>query len=246
MKKTLAILLTLMLCTATFAACTKNDANTNEENENQVENAGTENEEGTEETEDETPSLEGEDEQLPETEDVSGTPENNDAQENTPAVNPEEVEGEIADDEIAEDEIFEEEVEVSALAGIVDEIYAHKAPMFMYGTMPVDLTDEFSYTTYLGLSDVSKIEDAVVSESMIGAQAYSLVVAKVKEGQDAAAIAEEMKAGIDTRKWICVEADDVKVTTSGDLICFCMISSDFAPDFTAQDAIDGFMKAVAK
>ena len=116
----------------------------------------------------------------------------------------------------------------------------------MLGSIPVDLTDEFSYTTYLGLEDPSKISEAVVSESMIGAQAYSLVVAKVADGQDAAAVAEEMKAGINPRKWICVEADDIKVATSGNLICFCMIDSEYAEDFTAQDAIDGFLAATAK
>ncbi len=189
------------------------------------------------------------------------------AENNTPAVMPEqsnpEAEQEPTENEevsgtpvvttpdegVIEEEISEEEdfvIEVSELEAIINNIYANKAPQFMLGTMPVDLTDEFSYTTYLGLKDPSKIAEAYVSESMIGAQAYSLVVAKVADGQDAAAVAEEMKAGIDPRKWICVEADDIKTATSGNLVCFCMIDSEYAEDFTAQDAIDGFLAAVAK
>lgn len=164
----------------------------------------------------------------------------------TPAVNPEQVpeaEPENTEDETAEDEFV---IELSETEEIINEIYAKKAPQFMLGTMPVDLTDEFSYKTYLGLEDPSKIAEAAFSESMIGAQAYSLVVAKAAEGQDANAIAEEMKAGIDPRKWICVEADDIKTAVSGNYVCFCMIDSEFAEDFTAQDAIDGFLAAVAE
>ena len=149
---------------------------------------------------------------------------------------------------VDEDILVDEEMvmpETSELENIINTIYAEKAPQFMLGFIPVDLTDEFSYKTYLGLEDPSVIEEALASESMIGAQAYSLVVAKVKDGEDAEKIAEAMKAGIDTRKWICVEADDVKTAVVGNYVCFCMIDSEFASDFTAQDAIDGFVKAVA-
>ncbi len=191
-----------------------------------------------EEAEDNTPAVmpeesNPEEEQVPtENEEVSGTP---------VVTTPDE--GVIEEEIPAEDDFV---IEVSELEAIINDIYANKAPQFMLGTIPVDLTDEFSYTTYLGLDDPSKISEAIVSEAMIGAQAYSLVVAKVADGQDAAAIAEEMKAGINPRKWICVEADDIKTATSGNLVCFCMIDSEYAEDFTAQDAIDGFLAAVAK
>ncbi len=169
----------------------------------------------------------------------------------TPAVMPEVTPDEDAaeGEEIAdEDIIVDEEMimpEMSELEAIVNTIYENKVPQFMLGNIPVDLTDEFSYKTYLGLEDPSVIEEAIVSESMIGAQAYSLVVAKVKDGEDAEKIAEAMKAGIDPRKWICVEADDIKTAVVGDYVCFCMIDSEYAEDFTAQDAVDGFIAAVA-
>ncbi len=131
-----------------------------------------------------------------------------------------------------------------SVQGIIESIYNQKAPLFMIGTMPVDMTDEFSYKTYLGLDDVSVIKDAAVSESMIGAQAYSLVVVRVNEGVNAQEIADKMKSGIDTRKWICVEADDVKVAVAGDLICFCMISSEYKDAFTADDAINAFNNVI--
>lgn len=160
------------------------------------------------------------------------------AEDNTPAVMPEvDVPADGGEEAVMP--------EMSELEAIVNTIYEDKMPQFMLGNIPVDLTDEFSYKTYLGLDDPSVIEEAIVSESMIGAQAYSLVVAKVKDGEDAEKIAEAMKAGIDPRKWICVEADDIKTAVAGNYVCFCMIDSEYAEDFTAQDAVDGFLKAVA-
>ena len=103
-----------------------------------------------------------------------------------------------------------------------------------------EMLEEYTQKAQELIKDPSKIKEAVVSEPMIGAQAYSLVIAKVADGVDANAVANEMKSGIDPRKWICVEADDVKVTVKGDLICFCMISTDFASDYTAQDAMNTF------
>ena len=128
------------------------------------------------------------------------------------------------------------------LQGIVDSIYAQKAPMFMFGSMPVDLEDADAVKMFLGLDDASKVTDAIVSEAMMGSQAYSLVVVRAAEGIDAQTLADEMKAGIDTRKWICVEADDVKTAVYGDLVCFCMIDSEYADALTADDVTGAFTK----
>ena len=203
-----------------------------------------------EETTDEIlPEEETADEILPEeeiTEDVGNTPaaspeetpaepEEVPAEDNAPAASPEET---PASPE-------EAPAQTNSLEEIINKMYEKKAPGMMLGFIPVDLNDENSYTTYLGIKDPSKIAEVAVSEAMMGAQAYSLVVARVAPGQDANAVANEMKAGINPRKWICVEADDVKVTVSGDLICFCMISTVFSEEYTAQDAMDTF-KAIAK
>ena len=203
-----------------------------------------------EETTDEIlPEEETADEILPEeeiTEDVGNTPaaspeetpaepEEVPAEDNAPAASPEET---PASPE-------EAPAQTNSLEEIINKMYEKKAPGMMLGFIPVDLNDEDSYTTYLGIKDPSKIAEVAVSEAMMGAQAYSLVVARVAPGQDANAVANEMKAGIDPRKWICVEADDVKVTVSVDLICFCMISTVFSEEYTAQDAMDTF-KAIAK
>lgn len=127
---------------------------------------------------------------------------------------------------------------------IIEKIYAEKSVEFMVGTMPVDLTDtEWSLPAYTGLKDASKIKEAAFSEAMIGSIAYSLVLVRLNDSKDAKAVAEEMKSGIDTRKWICVEADDLKVAGYCDTVMLIMVSSEHAASVTAQDMVDAF-KAV--
>ena len=176
-------------------------------------------------------------------EETPAEPEEVPAEDNAPAASPEETPAEP--EEAPSDTPAEAPTATLSAEEIINKMYETKAPGMMLGFMPVDLNDENSYTTYLGIKDPSKIAEVAVSEAMMGAQAYSLVVARVAPGQDANAVANEMKAGINPRKWICVEADDVKVTVSGDLICFCMISTVFSEEYTAQDAMDTF-KAIAK
>ena len=51
-----------------------------------------------------------------------------------------------------------------------------------------------------------------------------------------------MKAGVDPRKWICVEADDLKVAGRADVVMLVMVNS--ANDMTAQSFVDAFQKTV--
>jgi hypothetical protein len=91
---------------------------------------------------------------------------------------------------------------------------------------------------FTGLSDVSKITDASVYESMMGSQAYSLVMVRVAEGADAKAVAQEMTDNIDTRKWICVGADEKIVAGYGDTVMLIMLDTQLG--LAAQDYVDAF------
>ena len=51
-----------------------------------------------------------------------------------------------------------------------------------------------------------------------------------------------MQSGIDPRKWICVEADDMMLAGSGDIVMLSMVSS--GSELTAQSYVDAFAKAV--
>lgn len=95
-------------------------------------------------------------------------------------------------------------------------------------TQVVDISNLDILKSYTGLSSNENIDAVVVSEPMIGSQAYSLVLVKVKDGQDANAIAREMSENIDTRKWICVEAEKLYATSQDNLAVLIMASDEWA------------------
>lgn len=107
-------------------------------------------------------------------------------------------------------------------------------------TLPIDLTNFDSVKYNMGLEDSSKIKEAVVSEALVSSQAYSLVLARVKDPVDAEEVAQEMKAGIDQQKWVCVFADDIKVVTYYDIVMLIMVSSTLDEVTTAKGATDAF------
>lgn len=114
---------------------------------------------------------------------------------------------------------------------------------FMGGVIPVDLTDTsedglWAIKSYTGLDSAEKITEAAAFEPMMGSMAFSMVLVRTAEGADSKAVAESMKTGIDTRKWICVEADDLKVAGFGDVVMLIMVNSDSG--MTAQSFVDAF------
>ena len=116
---------------------------------------------------------------------------------------------------------------------------------FMGGVIPVDLTDSsedglWALKSYTGLDDAAKITEAAAFEPMMGSMAFSMVMVRTAEGADSKAVAEAMKSGIDPRKWICVEADDLKVAGFGDVVMLIMVNSDGG--MTAQSFVDAFAK----
>ena len=115
------------------------------------------------------------------------------------------------------------------LTKLVDSIYAgitDEMPGVM--SQPIDVTDSDSVNYMTGLENGNELEYLVVSEPMMSSQAYSLVVAKVKSGVNASKVAETMKTNINTRKWICVSAEKLYATNSGDVVFLVMTRADLA------------------
>lgn len=126
------------------------------------------------------------------------------------------------------------------LADIVEQIYDKKDPGIDGVTIPIELSDSDMVKMYTGLDSVDAISEAVASESMMGVQAYSLVLVRVIDEDETAEVAKAMRAGIDQRKWICVEADDLQVVGSGDIVMLFMVSSDFSDTVTSDEMVDAF------
>ena len=137
------------------------------------------------------------------------------------------------------------------LAGTMDENAAkimEIAPVeFMAGPMPVDLTDtsedgKWALSYFTGLQSAENVTDVAVYEPMMGSQAFSLVLVRTAEGADAKAVAQEMTDNIDTRKWICVGADEKIVAGYGDVVMLIMLDSQLG--LKAQSYVDA-LKQIA-
>lgn len=125
---------------------------------------------------------------------------------------------------------FGEIENAEALSGIIDNIYSSieiELPNSLQ-TQVLDVTDSDSVAYVTGLTDTSQVEYVVASEPMMSSQAYSVVLVKVKEGISADEVAKTMCDNIDQRKWICVTAEKVYTTSSGDVACLIMAAEDVA------------------
>ena len=152
---------------------------------------------------------------------------------------------EAATEEMTEEVVDEEEIvmELSAMETLLNQIVEIQPVEFMGGTMPIDLTDTsedglWMIKNYTGLDNADSITEAAFFEPMMGSIAYSMVAVKVAEGADIKAVAEGMKNGIDQRKWICVEADDLQVVSYDDVVLLIMVGSETG--MTSQSFVDAF------
>lgn len=126
---------------------------------------------------------------------------------------------------------------------LLNKIIEKQPVEFMGMAMTLDLTDTsedgmWMVKSYTGLDSAESITEAAFYEPMMGSIPYSMVMVRTAEGADIKAVAEGMKSGIDQRKWICVEADDLQVVSYGDVVMLIMVGSDTG--MTSQAFVDAF------
>ena len=127
-----------------------------------------------------------------------------------------------------------------ALTDIIADMYKNHSVDLALDTNTIDISDADMLKMFTGLDSSDGIAEAAVSEPMMSSQAYSLVLVRVKDASDAAKTAEAMKNGINPRKWICVEADDIASAYAGNVVMLFMVSSDFADTVTSAQMVDAF------
>ena len=130
---------------------------------------------------------------------------------------------------------------------LLNKVIEQRPVEFAGGVYPIDLTDTsedgaWAVKSYTGLDDASQLTEAAAFEPMMGSLAFSMVMVRTKGGEDPKAVAESMKAGVDPRKWICVEADDLLVAGCGDVVMLIMVST--TGGMTAQSFVDAFQTVV--
>ena len=106
---------------------------------------------------------------------------------------------------------------------IYEQIPEDQRPMML---MNIEIDSE-NAESFLGTSDLD-YKEAIASEPAVSSIAYSVVLVRMNEGADIEAAKTKIKDSVDPRKWICVEAETVKVVNRGDVILLIMASADNA------------------
>ena len=100
------------------------------------------------------------------------------------------------------------------VAGINDELVVMNAEV---------TPDMYEYQLFIPYVEGSV---AVTSAPMIGSIPHSVVLMKLAEGTDVAAVAADIEANMDPRKWVCVEAETAYVKTSGQYVLMVLSTAD--------------------
>lgn len=107
------------------------------------------------------------------------------------------------------------------LSDIMDKLYdGIKEDNLPMALTTQELTSE-NFENYAFTNDIN-YKEAVVSESMTGSIAHSVVLIRLNDAKDAKDAVEEIKENANPRKWICVEAEKVYVESKGDLVVLIM------------------------
>ena len=98
--------------------------------------------------------------------------------------------------------------------------------MFYTSLMTVEITAE-NEVGFLGANGIP-YERAIASEPTMMPTTYSLCLLKVKEGEDVAAVAKQVKKSANPMKWVCtgVSDDDVYVDYADDIVILVMSAKD--------------------
>lgn len=135
-----------------------------------------------------------------------------------------------------------------SLTEIMESIQKEMDLDLMVMTETVDLNDADGLKYTLGLDSNEGIKDAVVSNAMITAQAFSLALVEVEANPNE--VAKNIVNNVDPMKWICVGADSVEVGVYGNYILLVMVDTQLdmgsAKDyFTAfETVIDAKLDAI--
>ena len=95
-------------------------------------------------------------------------------------------------------------------------------------TSVINVKNEDEVTAYTGLQSNKDVEALVVSIPTMTSQAYLLSVVKVKDGANVEKMKQEMLDNIDMDMWICVSADKLYITNSGNVIFLVMTNEEWA------------------
>jgi len=122
------------------------------------------------------------------------------------------------------------------LVALVNQMYEGKTENLpMLDTLVLDLSDTETATYLTDLKDFTNIDYAVVSQPMMNAQAYCLVMLKVKDGANVEEVAKTLNENSQMNRWVCVCAEKALTTSSGNVVFSIMSNAE-----TAKTMYDAF------
>lgn len=128
------------------------------------------------------------------------------------------------------------------LTALVDAMYAAcPVELMMMETHAIELSNAdgmAAYNTGLDEDTLALLDAAVINQSMTGSQAYSLVLARVRNAADAEAMAAAMLERAPADKWICVMPNAIRVARYGNIICCVMTDTTLADPDALIDAFE--------
>jgi len=127
-------------------------------------------------------------------------------------------------------------------AELIEKLYGwHQKIELPLVTTDLDLTETGALEYNLGMTSAEPFSAISLSEPLMG-QPYSLILARVKDAADAEKTAKALLDSVDTRKWICMEADTKMAAYYGDVVLFFMVSSEFSDSATTDSIAEAFQK----
>ena len=130
------------------------------------------------------------------------------------------------------------------LEEIINGVYEKNPVDLSLETTSIDISDADMLKAFTGLDSADKVKEVAVSEPMMSSQAYSFVLVRVKDAADAEEVASSMLEGINPRKWVCVEADDIRVMMKGDVVALYMVDSQFGDELSGDSIEKAFTEVV--
>ncbi len=130
------------------------------------------------------------------------------------------------------------------LEEIINGVYEKNPVDLSLETSSIDVSDADMLKAFTGLDSADKVKEVAVSEPMMSSQAYSFVLVRVKDAADAEEVANSMLEGINPRKWVCVEADDIRVMIKGDVVALYMVDSQFGDELSGDSIEKAFTEVV--
>lgn len=154
------------------------------------------------------------------------------------------------DDSMNDDDDFFSEGEVTASAvtsvtsaedaisfidvNVYSQCYDSLPMSVVTNALPLDDMDTITHNT--GLTDLTGVTDIIISESMVGSIAYSLVMVRT-DGTNTDDIQTALEEQINPQKWLCVWADQIRTIRLDNDIILVMANADNGNMKPVMDAI---------